>query len=368
MYGLGLANILRHECAHVLRQKLFQKGIIVNFIKAFDSEESKVYSLHFKVPDEQERHKPSEQDLVSTHSVKLAWREGKSAPETIVDHHGVALAYNNAAFFSHLRGVFMYTISENKWAKLKKSKYVYFSMAVIYDQLTTIGGCSTLSTGLNSLLSLSGESTSTMKWEAFFPPMPTKRLNTSAITTSKHLVVAGGMEKLLGDPIPTVEILNIRTHQWATASCLPLTSSHHWPDVTLCNGYLYLNQNGGMFSCSVEKLLKSCRPTNTSSCDDGSAWTRLADIPLSDGTSLATVRGHVLAIGGIHKGSIGNPVIHRYNKRRNSWNFVGEMPTQRYNTLVAVLKSNEVVVVGGETDESDHGSGSKLTEIITVPK
>ena len=68
--------------------------------------------------------------------------------------------------------------------------------------------------------------------------------------------------------------------------------------MTLCGGYLYLSQDNTIFSCSVEELLKSCKPASTNSSDGGSVWTTLTDIPVPYGATLATLRGHVLAIGG----------------------------------------------------------------------
>ena len=104
-----------------------------------------------------------------------------------------------------------------------------------------------------------------------------------------------------------------------------------------------------MFSCSVEDLLNSSMPKFTSSSDGGSVWTRLADIPTQPkNPGLATLRGHVLVVGGITEG---NPlgVIHCYDAATNSWNVTGKMPTPVVEPVTVVFPSNALVVVGDNT-------------------
>ena len=179
-----------------------------------------------------------------------------------------------------------------------------------------------------NLLSLSGSS-----WEEVLPPMPTLRAYPAAANTPTHLVVAGGTLSLTVGGFATVEVLNTETLQWSTASSLPVAV--RYPQMTTCGGCLYLaDDESNVFSCSVEDLLKS-----TNSSDGGSVWTRLASIPPSKGSTLATLRGRVLAIGGCNNRT---GAIHCYDVATNSWSVIGEMPTPRYRVLTAVLPSNEI--------------------------
>ena len=41
--------------------------------------------------------------------------------------------------------------------------------------------------------------------------------------------------------------------------------------------------------------------------------------------------------------------IHKYNPRANSWDHISDMPSARYDCLVAVLPTNEMMAVGGKT-------------------
>ena len=246
------------------------------------------------------------------------------------------MVHGSTAYFSCCHNVYSYTVPENKWTKLPQCKNEYFAMAVINDALTTIGGRAHREGVTNTLLSLSGSS-----WEEVLPPMPTKRANTAAANTPTHLVVAGGRLSLIGGRIATVEVFNTETLQWSIASSLP--EAVRYPQMTTCGEYLYLADDySNVFSCSVEDLLKS-----TNSSDGGSVWTRLASIRTIEKSTLATLRGRVLAIGGYNKYSDPTGAIHCYDVATNSWSVISEMPTPRCQVLTAVLPSNELVVVGG---------------------
>ena len=247
---------------------------------------------------------------------------------------GAAAVHGNTAYFSSRQNAYSYTVPENKWTKLPQCKYENFAMAVLNGAPTTIGGRhrqGDADSEVNILLSLSGSS-----WEEVLPPMPIKRAYAAAVRTPTHLVVAGGRLK---GAIATVEVLNTETLQWSTASSLPEVVC--FPQMTTCGGCLYLaDDRSNVFSCSMED--------STNSSDGGSVWTRLASIPVEEDSTLATLRGRMLAIGG--EDAAGNPTrdIHCYDVATNSWSVIGEIPTPRYHALAAVLPSNELVVVGGE--------------------
>ena len=285
-------------------------------------------------------------EQVSTGPVKLTWRRGTPAPEWMSD---AAVVHGNTAYFSHDYRVYSYTLSQDKWTPLKRCEYKRFSMAVVNNQLTTIGGSQHGGTATNTILCLS-RSSSEMKWEELLPPMPTAREGSAAVTTPTHLIVAGGGTRLLGGASSVVETLDTNTLQWSSVSSSP--EALRYPNMTLCNGQIYLSEHSKIFSCSVEELLKSRKPASTNSSD--SVWTtKLTDIPVPYYASLTTLRGQVLAIGGRDQryGGTLTGVIHQYNRSTNSWSVIGEMPTPRVCPLVAVLPSHELIVAGGHVTE-----------------
>ena len=289
--------------------------------------------------------------------VKLTWRqaEGQSPPEVnLIGLWRTTAVHGSTAYFS-INGfkVYSYTVPENKWTELPQCKHIYFAMAVVNNALTTIGGClyGQTEVSCNTLLSLSGSS-----WKEILPPMPTKRAHPAAVRTPTHLVVAGGDQSLLRNCIANVEVLNTETLQWSTAKSLP--EAVRFPQMTTCGGRLYLADDDRMLSCSVGALLNSS--------DGGSLWSRVTDILMPVWTrlasipaysSLATLRGRVLAVGG-GDGEF-NRSIRCYDVATNSWSVIGELPTPRCLALTAVLPSNELVVVGGWTS----GDSWTTTEI-----
>ena len=258
------------------------------------------------------------------------------------------MVHRGTVYVSMRRSVFAFSVSEDKWTELEPPLYGYSCMAVVRDKLTTIGGYDNEHAGTNSLLCLS-ETTSGTKWEELLPPMLTKQVRAAAVTTSNHLVVAGGRsdEIVLSYTLREVEILDLDSLQWSSASSSPQALGY--PHMTLCGEHLYLSEDITIFSCSVEELLKSCKPASTNSSDGGSVWTKLSNIPVPYYASLTTLRGQVLAIGGSDKisGSTPTGAIHQYNRSSNSWSVIGEMPTPR-SQIVAVLPSNELIAVGGD--------------------
>ena len=280
-------------------------------------------------------------EQVSIGPVKLTWRRGTPTPMRM---SGAAVVHGNTAYFSMGSSVYSYTLSQDKWTELKQCKYQCFSMAVVNNQLTTIGGQRGV-TATNTLLCLS-RSSSEMKWEELLPPMPTPRRWSAAVTIPTHLIVAGGLV-VFGGAFSVVETLDTNTLQWSSVSSSP--EALGYPNMTLCNGQLYLSEHSKIFSCSVEELLKFRKPASTNS--SGSVWIKLTDIPVPYYyASLTTLRGQVLATGGSDQQLMGTPTgaIHQYNRSTNSWSVIGEMPTPRACPRVAVLPSHELIVVGGD--------------------
>lgn len=293
----------------------------------------------------------------------LQWKQGAQTPVDITSHWGTAMVHRGTVYVSKNRRMFAFSISEDKWTELKSSQYEDFCMAVVHDKLTAIGG-SSKGVATNSLLCLS-ESTSGTTWEELLLPMLTKRIRAAAVTTRNHLVVAGGRSvvALHSGVLFSVETLNLDSllNQWSYASSLP--QALQYPRMILCGDHLYLSENSTIFSCSVEELLESCKPASTtcSDIDYGPVWTKLANIPVRYDSSLTTLKGQVLAVGGSHQyGGTPTGAILRYSRVDNFWNVIGEIPIPRYAT---VIPCNELIVMGGE---DERGRYYNITEIAST--
>ena len=184
--------------------------------------------------------------------LRLQWRKCGRAPREM-SKPSCVVEGNMAYFYPlHSNNVYSYDSEKQMWSSLPQSPHSYCSLTVVSGLLTAIGGhmWGWPDTVTNQLRSLTGEG----KWVERFPPMPTKRHGTAAVSSGKSLVVAGGSG---GDYIPlhTVEVMDTETLQWSTASSLPFTVAY--ASATICQDRIYLlgygtsNEPRSVLACSM---------------------------------------------------------------------------------------------------------------------
>ena len=263
--------------------------------------------------------------------------------------------------------VYFYDSEKQMWSSLPQSPHSYCSLAVVSGLLTAIGGGGRGRNVTNQLLSLTGEG----KWVEHFPPMPTKRYGTAAVSSEKSLVVAGGVGGYRKSLL-IVEVMDTETLQWSTASNLPFAI--RYSSATICQDRIYLlgydlsNEPRSVLACSMADLLQSCRPQSIGARLETltlqEVWHRVADLPVCS-SSCATLCGQLLAVGGCD-GNFENftNAIRQYKSATNSWEVISHMPTARIDTLVAVLPGNKLMVVGGNLRKS--GAMTDIVEIATL--
>ena len=287
-------------------------------------------------------HKPHPHSI---REMSLNWKDGGKAPLKII--RGAAVVDGDMAYFISCNGeVCSYNVPTKKWTKLPKCPNMCSSLAVINGQLTAIGGCKNpykTNTHSNQLLSLPG-------YKEVFPAMPTKRRATTAVISKEYLIVAGGIIGL-SDKLNTVEVMDTKSLVWSTVASLPYP--YTGASVTICGDQLYMLGGAddkawtkSVLTCSLTKLLQS-------SSSSSSIWHRVADAPAYSSTC-AAVNGELLAVGGRDEDDKPLSAIHKYNPTTNSWDLISNMPTARSLSLVAVLPTNEMMVVGGTIGTMTH--------------
>ena len=285
-------------------------------------------------------HPPQERKLT------LTWRDGDKVPFKMA--RGAALVDWNVAYFMNESGeVCSYNSTTKKWSELPKYPYDGSSLAVINGHLTGIGGYEAViwrRTYTNKLLSRH-EGFFHRSWSNVFPPMPTKRRGSTAITSKEHLIVAGGdTGPLLAETLNTVEVMDTKTLVWSTVASLP--HPYNWASSTICGDHLYIL--GGVDDTGKTKSVSTCSLTELlqSSSSSSTVWHRVADAPAYHSTC-AAVNGELLAAGGCDINWKAISAVHKYNPTTNSWDLINNMTTARYRSLVAVLPTNEAMTVGG---------------------
>ena len=284
---------------------------------------------------------------------KLRWKEGKTAPEEMT--RGAAVVHGNTVYInsrgSHKVYSCQMTSEELLWSTLPDSRYRNFSLAVIDGLLTCVGGWGGGSF-TNTLHSLTGGHK--RQWSEVFPPMPTARSLTASFTTEQALVVAGGC----GDRknLATVEVMTIATKQWTTAQHLP----HPFGVIlgTICGDQLYLGggyigwnePSKSVLTCSLTDLLPpqslGARLRTLFLATKPGVWQEIENLPVTRST-LTTLGGHLLAIGGRSDSHDPTADVHCYNHQTDSWHVVSKMKNKRYESLSAVFPEDQLLIVGG---------------------
>ena len=300
-------------------------------------------------------------------TLDLKWGVHGSAPcemagrSTAVDGK---IAYFNPFFTNQ---VYAYDTERQMWSTLLPCPHDYFCLAVVNSFLTAIGGRHKRK-ATNSLVSSVGE----MGWEESFQPMQTKRWLAAAVCYRESLVVAGG-EGEDGRKLNVVEVMNVRTSQWCTASSLPFPVM--LASMTVAEGHVYImgyesNHPKSVLRCSLVDLLRSCdssqlllaRMINT-------VWHQIASLPFRFSIA-ASLCGQLLAIGGQSDSNASTSAIHKYDSLSNSWEVISHMPTARSHSLATVLPSNKLMVVGGHiaerTSTVENTKNTNAVEIATV--
>ena len=231
--------------------------------------------------------------------------------------------------------VWAYDLKEDRWTGLSDCPQRHAGFAIVNGLLTAVGGSTNDGHLTNTLVSLTK---SDNRWTEHFPPMPAELYDPALVCTGNHLVVVARMET-------SVHIMDTVSLRWFSAINLPAQLIH--PSLVACGTELYVLSWKTVFSCSLPTLLQSSTALQPETSD---MWRRLADVPVRDST-LTTLCGQLVAVGGQNVEIEPVDTIHLYIPSKDSWHIIGHMPRARSNCSVAALQGDRLVVIGGFTGE-----------------
>ncbi len=111
----------------------------------------------------------------------------------------------------------------------------------------------------------------------------------------------------------------------------------------ICGDYVYIHprtsdhqEKYSVYKCALRQLTQS-QPSSA-------IWEKIASLPVYC-SSLVTINGHLLAVGGRDSKKDRSKDIHQYNE--TSWTVISQMSTPRYACLTAALPGNKLMVMGG---------------------
>ena len=293
---------------------------------------------------------------------KQKWIPGRNLPTEMI--RGAVAVDGDVAYFMNTDGtLFRFDSTADPyeaWCQLVKCPLEDSCLAIVDGLLTAVGGWEFRGMGnrmTGKLLSLRGQEIRT--WESHFPDMPTKRRLAAAITTTKHLIVIGGISKVgiikSLDAIDKVEVLNTAASPLTWTEVARLSQPYCKISATTCGNQLYVlggDHRGAtklVLACSLNNLLLSNRDT-----EPNAIWRQPTSAPHYFSTCVS-INDELLAVGGasdITKNPQAKTEVYRYNQSEGSWNLFTNMITPRYNSLVAVFPTKNLMVVVGGMDRS----------------
>ena len=287
----------------------------------------------------------------------LKWRQCRDMPCAMEGPRSVTVRHKvfvgggttDSWYGDDAHTVYEYDEASNQWVSLPRYKYRRFAMVILTGKLTLVGGRNTSRGSTNQVAVWEGEGTS-QGWTHPYPPMTTSRYSPAVATYGDMLVVAGGRNSG-GDPLATVEVLNTTSHQWLSASPLPMGCSSMTSAIV--NQELFL-LGGTLTTASLVVSLPDITWSSVHSTTTNRSvqWHTLPAPPLKRSAAISLC-GSVLAIGGLH-GIESSTAIHVYQPATNNWNMIGDLPCPRSSCTCTLLSSGHILVAGGYDGNGMH--------------
>ena len=233
--------------------------------------------------------------------------------------------------------LYIYTPKSDTWDILDTPVY-HFGLTTYHSQLVLVGGVEYVS-GLptNKLWTLSEHD----QWQEILPPMPKACDGASAVSRGDHLLV-------IRDIYADDKVYVYNGHQWASAQQPPewllsiksTVVNNHW----YLMGELFLSQNTYVYFASLDGVIASCQPSETSPAS--TLWKKLTYVP-GRPYYPAVFGKRLIAVAG----GKGLPIsLYAYSSFTESWVHMGDAPGSIVSCTpcTLVLPSNELMVVTGQ--------------------
>ena len=239
--------------------------------------------------------------------------------------------------------VMTYDISTGKWATLPPYRAKWFAMSAINNQLVLVGGH--IHGGGSKVVGV--WDADNKQWTHPYPQMYTARSLCSAVVHNEWLVVAGGRSATV-EKLSSVEVMNTNSKQWYSGPPTPIpwhsTKTGTVGDVCYFMGGSTAtgHPTNTVYSVSLSALTTGL---NTST-RKGQIWKEISGLQTAC-SSLLSISGSLLAVGGWDKDGKAVTAIHLYQPDTGEWVKVGDLPTPRYNCTCAMITDREMVMAGG---------------------
>ena len=326
------------SCASLQQTAAQQEKQLSSLQGMLSTKEEDIYSLSsqlekLKLDLQQSKATPRSKEL----PLKLVWGSLINAPVIMWAGSSTVIGHTAYVWPDWGQIVQRFDSSRTQWSILPPHPFTGFSVVNVSDTLTTVGGL-VHSKPTNKLYSFTGK-----KWIEHLPPMPTKRATPAVVCASNVLVVAGGRSDSYTS-LSTVEVLNTHNNQWYSVSDLPSPPSH--PSMAVHEDHIYIAlgaASSGQDKFAVFRTSALSLPLIESGSTE---WKQVASLPVRS-TSLASISGHLLAVGGKDSIGVRTKGIYEYDSVSDAWRVVSQMSVARDTCLTVLLPGNKLMVVGG---------------------
>lgn len=239
-----------------------------------------------------------------------------------------------------------YDIASEKWMENIQYKACYFAMTAIAGKLVLVGG---YVRGWRSN-ELGVWDAGERIWTNPYPNMRIARSRCSAVVFKDWLVAIGGWpEAEHGDPMTSVEVMNIAEKKWYAGPstpkpCFGMTAAVVKDVCYLMGGYISeADSKAAVFldkayTVSLSALIQENGKSNV--------WMEIPSLHLNYPTPLAYC-GSLLAVGGVDKKDNDSSLICLYKPETGQWVPVGNLPAPRRKCSCEVLEDGQILVAGG---------------------
>ena len=277
--------------------------------------------------------------------LNLKWTPGPDMPfamsgniQSVIIQEMMYVGGGDALPINNMHTVMTYNIISQEWSQLPQYTARRFTMTVIHNKLTLVGG---RDHNHRDTSVLGVWDTNQRKWTHPYTPMPTSRHYSSAVVYRQWLIVAGGWS---GETrILSVELLYISSNQWYRAPPTPVPWTLMKSAIVGDTWYLMGGYDGGTKTDQVYSVSLS-HINNTSE----RIWNTKSSLGLYLSTPVC-VGESLLAVGGMKTQSLEavSTILQCTPDSDGQWTEVGQLPIPSFDSICTITSNSRILVAGG---------------------
>ena len=244
--------------------------------------------------------------------------------------------------YQHSYRLDVYNLTTNQWSPSPiTTPYCHFALTVLDDKLVIAGGATKNNEDVEKVLVLNAG-----QWKDY-SEMPTARQSATSVGYHSMLIVVGGGIMVEGKwtTLSTTELLDTTNGCWYTCNNLP--SPHQQMKAAIMNDKLYLlggfDKDG---KPSPQVLVASLDTLSTHQLN----WQSAPNTPWCLSAPVVLYNKFLLTVGGWQQSRTSEMCI--FNPSTGQWKHLINIPAARNGPAVVGVADNNILVVGGATNEA----------------